>query len=363
MGTGVVSVLLHQIPYESPVLYYASIVFFILNTILFTIALTISILRYTLYPAIWGVMVRDPANSLFLGTIPMGFATLILCWINICVPLWGDWAKTVAFVAWIVDAVVSVIATLGLPMMLMSHDDIHSLDRINAAQLLPIAATVVASGIGAKVASIMIDEQVVLGTVITCYILWGLSIPFAFMIFVIYYHRLALHKLPPREVIVSAFLPLGPCGYSANILMMLGQVCRVTLPKTQTLNNSLAGEVAHAGGFFVGLIIWSFGLLWFFFALAAIYRSRPIPFNMGWWGFTFPLGVYANCTLQIGQQLPSRFFRVLGTIFAIAVFLLWIVVAAGTVKGALSKKLFFAPCLANLKKEEESESDGSSKAA
>ena len=118
MGTGVVAILLYMIPYSSPVLYYFSIVFFVLNTVLFSLALIVSILRYTLYPKIWGVMIRDPVNSLFLGCVPMGFATLINMWILVCVPAWGDWAKTVAFVMWIIDAVISVMTTLCLPMML-----------------------------------------------------------------------------------------------------------------------------------------------------------------------------------------------------------------------------------------------------
>jgi hypothetical protein len=36
-------------------------------------------------------------------------------------------------------------------------------------------------------------------------------------------------------------------------------------------------------------------------------------------------------------------------IFSTAVILLWIVAAAGTARGAWDGKLFFAPCLANLK--------------
>jgi hypothetical protein len=36
-------------------------------------------------------------------------------------------------------------------------------------------------------------------------------------------------------------------------------------------------------------------------------------------------------------------------IFAAAVCLLWVVVATGTLKGAISGKLFYAPCLQNLK--------------
>lgn len=51
--------------------------------------------------------------------------------------------------------------------------------------------------------------------------------------------------------------------------------------------------------------------------------------------------------------MPSLFFRVLGTIGAVAVVLLWIVVAAGTARGAWKGHLFNAPCLRNLKASEQ----------
>jgi tellurite resistance protein TehA-like permease len=236
MGTGIVSILLNFIPFHASWLYYLSIIFFILNTILFTLALSTSILRYTLYPEIWTVMIQDPTNSLFLGTIPMGFATLIEQWVFICVPLWGKWARDVAWGAWMVDVIAAVSVTISLSFLLcvdfglfilflywwtptdfyhdrMSQHNTNSLDRITAVQLLPIAATIVAAGTGAEVAAILPNPQHAYGTVMTCYVLWGMSVPLAMIVLAIYYQRLAVHKLPPREIIVSCFLPLGPLGF------------------------------------------------------------------------------------------------------------------------------------------------------
>lgn len=78
---------------------------------------------------------------------------------------------------------------------------------------------------------------------------------------------------------------------------------------------------------------------------------------MGWWGFTFPLGVYSLSTMLIGEELPSLFFRVLGTVFGVSVILLWIMLAIRTAMGAWSGHLFAAPCLANLKSEDRYPSD------
>lgn len=118
MGTGIVANLLEGMPYNGAWLYWLSIVFFVLNTILFTLAFATSIVRYTLYPEIWGVMIRDPINSLFLGTIPMGFATLIEMWVLVCVPAWGPWAATFAWVLWMIDTVVAAAVTLSLSVLL-----------------------------------------------------------------------------------------------------------------------------------------------------------------------------------------------------------------------------------------------------
>lgn len=94
----------------------------------------------------------------------------------------------------------------------------------------------------------------------------------------------------------------------------------------------------------MGLVIWGYGLVWLFFALASISRSK-FPFNMGWWGFTFPLGVYSVSTTTLAKVLPSPFFKVLVTIFSLVVVLLWLVVSVMTLINAAQGKLFYAPCV------------------
>ena len=352
MGTGIVSTILITIPWKAHWLYYLSIVFFVLNVWLFSLAFTASFLRYTIWPQIWTVMIEDATNSLFLGTIPMGFATIVEMWIFVCVPAWGQWAAYVAWALWMLDSVVAVSVTVSLGVLLMSASHQRSLDSITAAQLLPIAATIVAAGTGSEVSAILPNPQYALGTIIASYVMWGMATPMALSVLVMYYQRLALHKMPPREIIVSAFLPLGPLGFGGYTILYLGKMAAVVFPQTHTID-PLAGRIAYVLGFFIALVMWGWGLLWAAFALASIYKARPFPFNMGWWGFTFPLGVYSVSTILIGQELPSRFFRVLGTVFGTAVIALWLVIAAGTARGAWSGELFHAPCLANLKQQQE----------
>jgi len=89
MGTGIVSILLHNLPYNGDWLYWISVVIFALNVALFILFTFISIVRYTVYPEIWLAMIRHPAQSLFVGTFPMGLATITNMIVFVCVPAWG----------------------------------------------------------------------------------------------------------------------------------------------------------------------------------------------------------------------------------------------------------------------------------
>lgn len=369
MGTGIVSMLLHLFGTMYPSHHFLSIVgnaFFALNVFLFVLILTISILRYILYPATWTLMLAHPVQSLFLGTFPMGFATIVNVFTLVCVPYWGGATPTIAWTMWWIDVVLSLACCFGLPFQMMTkHSTRH--DTMTAAWLLPIVAPIVASASGALVSNALPDPRHALITITTSYVLWGTGVPLAFIVLAMYFHRLTIYKLPPNEVIVSVFLPLGPMGQGGYAIMQLGTMAMKVFPETSTLHPS-AGSILYVLGFGVAIVMWGFGLVWLVFALGAVLGRRRFPFNMGWWGFTFPIGVYAMATMRLGEELQSEFFRALGTvglmpgcalrpnvtdrmqIYGVVVVLLWVVVTAGTVQNMLRGRLFEAPCLREMEK-------------
>lgn len=154
---------------------------------------------------------------------------------------------------------------------------------MTAAWLLPIVATIVASATGSVLTNVLQNQQHAVWTLIISYILWGCGVPLAMFTLVMYFQRLTMHALPPREVIVSVFLPLGPLGQGAFAIMQLGKDAMHLLPATHTMPLApQAGQIAYVTGMLVGLIMWGMGLVWLFFALASISRSK-FPFNIGWW--------------------------------------------------------------------------------
>jgi tellurite resistance protein TehA-like permease len=70
-----------------------------------------------------------------------------------------------------------------------------------------------------------------------------------------------------------------------------------------------------------------------------------MPFNIGWWGFTFPLGVYAVATLALARQTHLLFLFAIGGFLVLLLAAFWIAVFTLTARGAWSRRLFAAPCL------------------
>ena len=56
-----------------------------------------------------------------------------------------------------------------------------------------------------------------------------------------------------------------------------------------------------------------------------------MPFNLGCWGFTFPLGVYSLATLALVPATRLAFFSVLGGVLVACLTVLWLIVAVLTI--------------------------------
>ncbi|KAK0113970.1 hypothetical protein ONS96_014818 [Cadophora gregata f. sp. sojae] len=294
MSTGVLSIMLHQLPYNASWLQIISTIFFVLNLTLFLLFTFISSLRYFLYPRIFPAVLKHPHQSLFLATFPVGLATLINMTVLVCVPVWGQGMATLAWVLWWIDGVLALVACFHLTFMIMSNQR-SDLEEMTALYLIPIVSVVIAATSGGLVAGAISDPNHRLWTLIISYIFWGIGSPLSWIILTLYFLRMTIHKPLKREVIVSLLLPIGPLSLSGFSIIVLGKLSRNLFPVTHTLHKFAgAGDVFYAVGFLVGLILWGFSIVWFFVAVVMIATSGGFPFNMGWWGFIFPVGKYLS---------------------------------------------------------------------
>ncbi|MFY0731317.1 TDT family transporter [Pseudomonas sp. NFX15] len=348
MGTGVLALALAQLPVATPALHVVAEALWLFNIALF-------VLFTALYTARW-VLFFDEARrifghstvSMFFGTIPMGLATIINGFLVFGLPRWGDGVIHVAEVLWWLDVAMSLACGVLIPYMMFTRQE-HSIDQMTAVWLLPVVAAEVAAASGGLLAPHLADAHSQLVVLVTSYVLWAFSLPVAFSILTILLLRMALHKLPHENMAASSWLALGPIGTGALGMLVLGG----DAPLIFAANGMPGvGEIAAGLGLVAGITLWGFGLWWMLMALLITgrYLRAGIPFNLGWWGFTFPLGVYSLATLKLASTLNLTFFSVFGCALVALLAVMWLIVGKRTVLGAWRGELFVSPCIAGLKK-------------
>ena len=348
MGTGVLALALAQLPVAIPGLHAIAEALWLFNIVLF-------LLFTAIYAARW-VMFFDEARrifghstvSMFFGTIPMGLATIINGFLVFGVPRWGDGVIHLAEMLWWLDVAMSLACGVLIPYMMFTRQE-HSIDQMTAVWLLPVVAAEVAAASGGLLAPHLADAHSQLVMLVTSYVLWAFSLPVAFSILTILLLRMALHKLPHENMAASSWLALGPIGTGALGMLVLGGDAPLIFAANGLPS---VGEVAAGLGLVAGITLWGFGLWWMLMAvlITVRYLRDGIPFNLGWWGFTFPLGVYSLATLKLASTLNLTFFSVAGCVLVALLALMWLIVGKRTVLGAWRGELFVSPCIAGLKK-------------
>lgn len=348
MGTGILALALGQLPFTAQwpkvlgeALWFFNIALFCLFTVL--------------YASRWALFFNEAKQifghstvSMFFGTIPMGLATIINGFLLYGLPRWGDGVVALAEVLWWIDVAMALACGVLIPFMMFTRQQ-HSIDQMTAVWLLPVVAAEVAAASGGLLAPHLADASAQFTLLITSYVLWAYSVPVALSILVILLLRMALHKLPHESMAASSWLSLGPIGTGALGMLVLGS----DAPAIFAAHGMAGiGGVAEGIGLIGGVLFWGLGLWWMVLALLITgrYFREGIPFNLGWWGFTFPLGVYAVTTLKLGSMLHLAFFNFVGVVLVLLLAIMWIIVAAKTLVGAYRGNLFISPCIASLNK-------------
>jgi tellurite resistance protein TehA-like permease len=192
----------------------------------------------------------------------------------------------------------------------MSHRR-PDLEEMTALYLIPIVAVVIVAASGGIVARALPGRNNQLWTLVISYILWGLGTPLSWIILTVYFLRLTVHRPIKREVVVSLLLPIGPLSLSgfrygfkicdvqvliSRSAIVLGKDAKHLFAETHTLplvSQANPGDIFYINGFMVGLLLFGFSCIWFIVAAIMIATAGGLPFNMGFWGFIFPVGQYS----------------------------------------------------------------------
>jgi C4-dicarboxylate transporter/malic acid transport protein len=268
--------------------------------------------------------VRDPGVGALYGTLPG--AILVMAATTAAVgPTW--------FAPSTIRDLITVLDWVGIPLaFVVSLNFAHTLflraelapEAVNGSWFIPPVVNIVVPlvlvplvpGSSAATARTLLFLS---------YGFWGMGFMLYLIIIAMLYQRLVLHPLPHAALAPSLWIGLGPIGVGSLALLKIAAV---------------GGGVFGAQGPTVALVsnlaataLWGFGAWWLLVAtmlLVHYLRSGPLPYGIGWWGFTFPLGAYTVATLAIAQAWNLSSLQWVGASLFVALVLFWIVVVART---------------------------------
>ena len=328
MGTGVLALALATVPAFKPV----GAVLWLANIAIFAALALAYLATWIVHAKAARAVLLHPVGSMFLGCIPMALATIVNGTLVFGLDLFGAAALQWASMLFLVDVAMAVPLGVLVPFLMFTRQA-HSIEQMTAVWLLPVVPAEVAGVTAGLLASHLPQSADQLGALMLGYGLWALSVPMAFAILVLLFLRLVLHKLPPADMAASSWLALGPLGTGALGLLTLGG-CAAPICAATSL--SPLGPVIAGASVLGALLMWALGLWWLCQAvlMTLSYLRTGLPFNLGWWGFTFPLGVYTLATARLAGIVPIAAIGVFANGLLLALALVWGLVMARTI-GAL----------------------------
>ena len=342
MGTGVLALVIAHLPWALPGQMLLAEALWLFGVALFALFALLFLTRVLLHRDTLWPMLLHPVQSMFLGAIPMGLAVLISGLVQFGPARWGDGVYALAHALWWLDAAMALGSALLVPYLMFTRQS-HALEKMTAVWLLPIVAPEVAAGAAGALAP-HLDPAAARLVLVVGFILWGMSLALAFSLITLVLLRLALHKLPDTDFAATSWLPLGPLATGCLGLLTMGQAAPAAFTGTPL---AAAAELAHGIGLVGGLALWGAGLWWLVIAtlFTRHYIRDNMAFNLGWWGFTFPLGVFALATLELLRLTELSFFALVGLVLSVQLAAIWLLVLQRTLRGVWHGELFQAPCL------------------
>lgn len=284
-------------------------------------------------------------QPMFLGCIPMGLATILNGFVLFGSFIFGAAAVNFAYALWWVDVILSLLSVSVVPYFMFTMHK-HSLDSMTAVWLLPFVACEVAAASGGLLLPHLTTFQA-LHVLIISLCLWAISVSLALSILVIYFYRLCVHKMPVAALAASVWLPLGPTATGALALLLLGDGSQSFSLSTPPHIASLL-QIFPGAALLGGIVLWALATWWFAIALMTTIRyfKEKLSFNLGFWAYTFPLGVYIMSTYFLGKQTSVHVFTDFSIVLALSLFVIWVGVTWYTLQGLFFGELLRDPLLA-----------------
>jgi C4-dicarboxylate transporter/malic acid transport protein len=159
------------------------------------------------------------------------------------------------------------------------------------------------------------------------YAAWGMGFFLFLMVGSLLYNRLVQHPLPAPPLAPSIWIGLGPVGVGSLALIRMAQAGAAIWGDLSPAANAVSQILA--------LALWGFGFWWLAASVLLLWRYLRIgglPYSLGWWAFTFPLGAYTVATLTLARLLKVTAMEWFGALLFVLLMVFWLIVSVNTLR-------------------------------
>lgn len=333
MGTGIIANAAATLPLQFPGLRAAATVVWALASLILVVLAGAWMLHWRRYPDEARGHGLHPVMMQFYGALPMALLTVGAGTLMLGKDVIGlTAALTIDWVLWSAGTVFGLMTAASIPYRMITR---HNFDPDSAfgGWLMPVVPPMVSAALGALLVPYTPAGQARLTMFVACLAMFGLSLIAAFVTTTLIWSRLLHHGLPPMGMVATVWLVLGPLGQGVTAAGSLANVAPGVLNKSEA-------EGLQVFAMLFGIPTWGFAMLWLVLAIAVTWHARKsMPFNLTWWGFTFPVGCCVTGSTALFQHTGADLFAVVAVGLYALLVAAWAVVAAKTVHGVVRGNL------------------------
>ncbi|MEU0987536.1 TDT family transporter [Streptomyces sp. NPDC005953] len=280
----------------------------------------------------------DPTIAPFYGCAAMATLAVGAGTLPLGAPLMGAATAVPVAVLLLVLGTVAAVGTASVIPWLMVVNRRIEPGSASPVWLLPVVPPMVAAASWPPLIPELPAGQWPTAVLLASAAMFGLSLLATLAVLPLVIARLLRHGPLPLALTPALFLVLGPLGQSTTAADAMAYASRSVFPALQPSTVS-----AFATGY--GVVAMGLAVLWLTLAGAATVRAmrRGLPFTLGWWAFTFPVGTCVTGAAALGERTELTALTLLAGGLYVLLVTAWAVAAGRTVRGLFSAELLAAP--------------------